>query len=448
MFKSKYFEDLYNKLATRYSDEKEYLQTVEEMMITLEDYSLNNPWIMDKKIIDRFLEPERTIKFRVSWVDDKGQVNINHGYRIQFNSAIGPFKGGLRFHPSVNESIIKFLGLEQTLKNSLTGLPLGGGKGGADFDPSDKSDNEIMSFCQAFMSELYRHIGENTDVPAGDIGVGTREIGYLYGAYKRIQNRHAGILTGKGLSYSGSLIRKEATGYGICYFTNCVLDKYLNTSLKGKKVIVSGSGNVGIYAALKAKELGATVIAMSDISGYIHDEKGIDIELVKKIKEIDRKLLKEYKNYHKDVEFNPNAKEMWKIKCDIPLPCATQNEIDLESAKALVNNGIIAIIEGANMPCTLDAIRYFKSNKIIFGPAKAANAGGVATSGLEMSQNATHYNWSAKDVDDKLKEIMNNIFNNIYNTAVEMGEPSNLLLGANICGFKKVAQAMLEEGVI
>lgn len=397
--------------------------------------------------MERFVEPERFLQFRVSWVDDQGEVQVNRGYRVQFNSSIGPYKGGLRFHPSVNASIIKFLGLEQVLKNSLTSLPMGGGKGGSDFDPKGKSDHEIMRFCQAFMTELYRHIGEDTDIPAGDIGVGAREIGYLFGQYKRIQNKTVGVLTGKGIPFGGSLVRTEATGYGLCYFTEEALKIMKNESFQNKTVIISGSGNVAIYACQKAKELGAKVIAMSDSNGYVYDSNGIQLEVVKSIKEEKRGRIKEYLSYVPTAVYQEGASGIWQLPCDIALPCATQNELDLEAAKVLVKNGVIAVSEGANMPSTLEAAKYFIEKKIIYGPAKAANAGGVATSGLEMSQNSLRYSWSFEEVDQKLKDIMVQIFHNIYKVALELGNPYDTLSGANIAGFEKVAKAMLSLGI-
>lgn len=429
-------------------NEPEFNQAAQEILSTLEDYVNLHPEIEKNHILERFVESERIVMFRVCWQDDNGNIQVNRGYRVQFNSAIGPYKGGLRFHPSVNLSIIKFLGLEQTLKNSLTGLPMGGAKGGSDFDPKGKSDAEIMRFCQAFMTELSRHIGQFTDVPAGDIGVGGREIGFLYGQYKRIRNESCGVLTGKGLTYGGSLARKEATGYGLCYFTNKALEVLRGESFKNKKVLVSGSGNVAIYAAYKATELGATVIAMSDSNGVIYDEKGIDLDYVRDLKEIKRGRIKEYLNDHKGATYYEGSKSIWKIKCDIALPCATQNEIDINDAKELVKNGVIAVCEGANMPSSLEASKYFIDNKVVYGPAKAANAGGVATSGLEMCQNSMRLSWTFEEVDQKLKDIMENIFNNVYQVAHECGNDFDTLKGANIAGFKKVSQAMLEQGLI
>lgn len=429
-------------------NEPEFNQAAQEILSTLDDYVSIHPEIEKNHILERFVEPERIVMFRVCWQDDNGNIQVNRGYRVQFNSAIGPYKGGLRFHPSVNLSIIKFLGLEQTLKNSLTGLPMGGAKGGSDFDPKGKSDAEIMRFCQAFMTELYRHIGQFTDVPAGDIGVGGREIGYLYGQYKKIKNESCGVLTGKGLSYGGSLARKEATGYGLCYFTNKALECLKGDSFKNKKVVVSGSGNVAIYAAYKATELGATVIAMSDSNGVIYDEKGIDLDFIRELKEVKRGRIKAYLDTHKDAKYFENSKSIWKIKCDIALPCATQNEIDINDAKELVKNGVIAVCEGANMPSSLEASQYFIDNKVVYGPAKAANAGGVATSGLEMSQNSIRLAWTFEEVDAKLKDIMENIFGNVYQVAHECGNDFDTLKGANIAGFKKVSQAMIEQGLI
>ncbi len=443
-----YTKKVYLNLKKKYAHEKEFLQAAEEILESLSSYVEKHPEIEKNGILERFVEPERIIQFRVSWVNDKGKVQVNTGYRVQFSSAIGPYKGGLRFAPNVNLSIIKFLGLEQVLKNSLTTLPMGGGKGGSDFDPKGKSDGEVMRFCQAFMTELNRHIGQFTDVPAGDIGVGSREVSYLYGQYKRIRNESVGVLTGKRLSYGGSLIRTEATGYGLCYFTDEALKKYKNTNFNGKRVIVSGSGNVALYACKKAMELGAKVVAMSDSSGYVYDESGIDIDLLIDLKENKRQRISEYAKI-KNCIFNNVAKDIWKIKCDIALPCATQNELDLESAKALVNNGCFMVCEGANMPCTKEATNYLMENKVVVGPAKASNAGGVAVSGIEMSQNSMRFSYTAEEVDQKLKNIMVNIFNTIYDVAdKELNNKYDLVSGANIAGFKKVADAMLTQGVI
>lgn len=447
MFKTKYVERVYNDLVEKNKNESEYLQAAQEILESLEGYVEKHPELEKQKLLERFLEPERFVQFKVVWTDDKGNFQVNRGYRVQYNSAIGPYKGGLRLHPSVNASIIKFLGLEQVLKNSLTSLPMGGGKGGSDFDPKGKSDTEIMRFCQSFMTELYRHIGPETDVPAGDIGVGGREIGYLFGQYKRIKNEFTGVLTGKGLTYGGSLARTEATGYGLCYFTSEALNTLKNTSFKDKTVVISGSGNVAIYATEKATQLGAKVVALSDSNGYIHDPNGINLDVVKQIKEVERGRISEYVKRVNGATYHEGSKGIWQIKCDIALPCATQNELDLEDAKTLVNNGVIAVCEGANMPSTLDAAKYFIDNKVIFGPAKAANAGGVATSGLEMTQNSAHLSWTFEDVDNKLKEIMVNIFKNSYAKALESGNKFDLLTGANIAGFEKVCNAMLAQGI-
>ena len=405
------------------------------------------PELEENGVIERLLEPERIVIFRVPWTDDKGKIQVNRGYRVQFNSAIGPYKGGLRFHPSVNLSIIKFLGFEQTFKNSLTTLPMGGGKGGSDFDPKGKSKGEIMRFCQSFMTELYRHIGPNTDVPAGDIGVGSREIGYLYGQYKRLCNEFSGVLTGKGLSYGGSLARTEATGYGLCYFTEEML-KAIGTSLKGQRVVISGSGNVALYANQKATELGAVVVAMSDSDGYIVDEKGIDFIIMKEIKEARRARISTYLEYVPTAKYTEGCKGIWSVPCDIALPCATQNELDETGAKALAANGCFAVAEGANMPSTPKAVAIFQNAGILFAPAKAANAGGVATSGLEMSQNAQRMSWTFEEVDRKLRDIMSDIYKAVVAAAEEYGMAGNLVAGANIAGFLKVAEAMLSQGVV
>ena len=405
------------------------------------------PELEENGVIERLLEPERIVIFRVPWTDDKGKIQVNRGYRVQFNSAIGPYKGGLRFHPSVNLSIIKFLGFEQTFKNSLTTLPMGGGKGGSDFDPKGKSNGEIMRFCQSFMTELYRHIGPNTDVPAGDIGVGGREIGYLYGQYKRLCNEFSGVLTGKGLSYGGSLTRTEATGYGLCYFTEEML-KAIGTSLKGQRVVISGSGNVALYANQKATELGAVVVAMSDSDGYIVDEKGIDFTIMKEIKEARRARISTYLEYVPTAIYTEGCKGIWSVPCDIALPCATQNELDETGAKALAANGCFAVAEGANMPSTPKAVAIFQNAGILFAPAKAANAGGVATSGLEMSQNAQRMSWTFEEVDRKLRDIMSDIYKAVVAAAEEYGMAGNLVAGANIAGFLKVAEAMLSQGVV
>ena len=405
-----------------------------------------NPQYQKAGILERITEPERQIKFRVAWVDDNGKVQVNRGYRVQFNSAIGPYKGGLRFHPSVNLGIIKFLGFEQIFKNSLTGLPIGGGKGGSDFDPKGKSDREIMAFCQSFMTELYRHIGPDTDVPAGDIGVGGREIGYLFGQYKRIRNAYEGVLTGKGLNFGGSLARTEATGYGLLYFTDAML-KANGKSIAGSTIAISGAGNVAIYACQKAQQLGGKVVTMSDSTGWIYDPEGIDLAAIKEIKEVKRARLTEYKNYRPNSEYH-EGKGVWSVKCDIALPCATQNELLIDDAKALVANGVFAVAEGANMPTSIEATEYLQANGVLFAPGKASNAGGVATSALEMSQNSMRLSWSFEEVDAKLKGIMENIFKNAADAAEKYGYPKNYVVGANIAGFVKVADAMMAEGVI
>ena len=444
--KMKDLEQLYETVKKRNPNDKEFLQAVEEVFESLNIIADVHPEELDDDVLERLVEPERQIIFRVPWVDDNGKTQVNRGYRVEFNSAIGPYKGGLRFHPSVNISIIKFLGFEQVLKNSLTTLPMGGGKGGSDFDPKGKSDREVMRFCQSFMSELYRHIGPNTDVPAGDIGVGGREVGYLFGQYKRLKNEYSGVLTGKGLTFGGSLIRTEATGYGLCYFTQALL-KDNGTSFEGKTVTISGSGNVAIYACEKATQLGAKVVTMSDSNGFVFDPEGIDLDLVKDIKEVRRGRIKEYVEKHPNATYTPNARP-WTVPCDIALPCATQNELDLEDAKALVANKVFAVCEGANMPTTPDAIHYLMKNGVFYAPGKASNAGGVACSGLEMSQNAQHLSWTAEEVDQKLESIMVNIFETCRDTAKEYGHEKEYVVGANIAGFLKVAKAMKAQGTV
>ena len=443
--KNAYLLDLLQRIEKRNANEPEFIQAVTEVLSTLEPVIEQRPDLVEAGVLERIVEPERQIIFRVPWVDDNGKMHVNRGFRVQFNSAIGPYKGGIRLHPSVNLGIIKFLGFEQTFKNSLTTLPMGGGKGGSDFDPKGKSDNEIMNFCQSFMTELYRHIGADLDVPAGDIGTGAREIGYMFGQYKRIRNEWVGVLTGKGLTYGGSLARKQATGYGLCYFTNEMLQAN-GSSFEGKTVLISGSGNVAIYACEKATTYGAKVVAMSDSNGYIYDKNGIDLDAVKQIKEVERKRIKEYLNFRPEAEYHEGCKGIWTIPCDIALPCATQNEIDGESAAILVKNGCKVVSEGANMPSTPEAIDTYLSNGLLYGPAKAANAGGVATSGLEMSQNSMRYNWTAEEVDAKLKQIMKNIYWNSFNAAKEYGMEGDLVAGANIAGFLKVAEAMKAQG--
>ena len=449
MLKSEYLQRVYTQVVTRDPDQKEFHQAVLEVLESLDLIVEQHPEYEQKGIIETFVEPERMICFRVPWIDDKGAVHVNRGYRIQFSSAIGPYKGGLRFPPTVNLSILKFLGFEQILKNSLTGLPMGGAKGGSDFDPKGKSDGEVMRFCQSFMTELNRHIGQFVDVPAGDIGVGAREIGFLFGQYRRIRGSYdAGVLTGKGLEFGGSLVRTEATGYGLCYLTEEMLKCMKNDSFEGKTVVISGSGNVAIFACQKATELGAKVVAMSDSNGYIHDPNGIDLDVVKDIKLGHRGRIKEYAERVPGSTYAEGFRNIWNVPCDVALPCATQNEIDGDIAKIIVKNGAIAVAEGANMPCRPEAIQVFQDAGLLFAPAKAANAGGVATSGLEMSQNSMRYAWTFEEVDAKLKGIMVNIFHNIFDASVECGVPGDLVVGANIAGFKKVADVMLAQGII
>lgn len=443
-----YLKRVYDIVRARNGGEPEFHQAVYEVLESLDPVVTANPAYEKNAVLERLVEPERFVHFRVPWTDDKGAVQVNRGYRVQFSSAIGPYKGGLRLHPTVNASVIKFLGFEQTLKNSLTTLPMGGAKGGSDFDPKGKSDAEIMRFCQSFMTELYRHIGADTDVPAGDIGVGGREIGYLFGQYKRICNEFVGVLTGKGLTYGGSLVRTEATGYGLCYYVEEMLKYMKEDSFEGKTVAMSGSGNVAIYAADKATQLGAKVVTMSDSNGYIYDKNGIDVALVKQIKEVERGRIKTYADRVKTAKFFEDRTGVWTVPCDIALPNATQNELDDAAADALIKNGVIAVAEGANMPCTPEAVDKFQRAGVLFGPAKAANAGGVATSGLEMSQNAARYGWSFDKVDRRLKDIMIKIFHNSYDAAKQYGLEGNLVAGANIAGFLKVADAMLAQGVV
>ena len=447
---SNYIEKVLNDVCEKNATEPEFVQAVKEVIKSIAP--VINSEHEAQALLERIVEPERIITFRVPWVDDNGKVQVNRGYRVQFNGAIGPFKGGLRFHPSVNQSIMKFLAFEQTFKNSLTGLPIGGGKGGSDFDPKGKSDNEIMRFCQSFMNELQRHISHNLDVPAGDIGVGAREVGYLFGQYRKIKNVYeAGVLTGKGLDYGGSLARKEATGFGLIYFINEMLNAN-NLELNGKITTISGSGNVAIYAAQKAMEFGAKVVAMSDSNGCIYDENGIDLDEIKRIKEVERKRIKEYQVKYPNSKYIENIEgetpAVYTIKAEVVLPCATQNDINLETAKILVENGVIAVGEGANMPTTIEAIDYLIENKVLLAPAKAANAGGVATSALEMSQNSMRYSWSFEEVDNKLHQIMVNIFAACQNTSKQYDLGINYVAAANIAGFKKVANAMMAQGVI
>ena len=442
-----YVDQVLQEINSRFKDQPEFLQAVAEVFNSLRPVIEENEEIFKKDaILERISEPDRQIIFRVPWVDDNGQAHVNRGYRVQFNNAIGPYKGGIRLHPSVNLSIIKFLGFEQIFKNSLTGLPIGGAKGGSDFDPKGKSDREILAFCQSFMTELYKHIGADTDVPAGDIGTGAREIGYLFGQYKRIMRLHEGVLTGKGVSYGGSLARTEATGYGLLYLTEEML-KCNGSDIKGKTIAVSGSGNVAIYATEKAQQLGAKVITVSDSNGWIYDKDGIDIALLKEIKEVKRARLTEYAKARPSSEYH-EGRGVWSVKCDIALPCATQNELLIDDAKALVANGCIAVAEGANMPTTIEATEYLQKNGVLFAPGKAANAGGVATSALEMSQNSERMNWSFDEVDGKLKGIMVNIFHNMENAAEKYGYSKNYVVGANIAGFEKVANAMIAQGIV
>ena len=444
--KNAYLKSVMDGLKARNGHEKEYLQAVEEVLESLEPVVEADPRYEQQNIVGRLVEPERAILFRVPWVDDKGQVQVNNGYRVQFNSAIGPYKGGLRLHPTVNLSVIKFLGFEQIFKNALTTLPMGGGKGGSDFDPKGKSDGEIMRFCQSFMNELYRHIGPDTDVPAGDIGVGAREIGYLFGQYKKLRNEWTGVLTGKGLSYGGSLARTEATGFGLCYFADAQLHDN-GQSFEGKRVVISGSGNVAIYANQKCTTLGGKVIAMSDSNGYIVDENGIDYKVIQEIKEVKRARIKTYLDYVPTAKYVEDCSGIWTVPCDIALPCATQNELDEEAAKALIANGCIGVFEGANMPCTPEAISAIKGAGLMFSPAKASNAGGVATSGLEMSQNSGRISWTFEEVDSKLKGIMEGIYKACADAAEKYGMKGDIQAGANIAGFLKVADAMLWQGI-
>ena len=449
-FKSSYLQRVYDGLESRNAEQKEFLQAVAEVLESLEPVVAANPDLEKWGIIERIVEPERIIQFRVSWVDDNGKVQVNRGYRVQFNSAIGPYKGGLRLHPSVNLSVIKFLGFEQIFKNSLTTLPIGGGKGGSDFDPKGKSDMEIMRFCQAFMTELSKHIGADTDVPAGDIGVGGREIGFMYGQYKRLRNEFTGVLTGKGLTYGGSLARTEATGYGVCYYTEEALKCLRNTDFNGKTVAVSGAGNVAIYAIQKAYQLGGKPVTCSDSTGWIYDPEGIDVDLLKEVKEVKRARLTEYAAARPSAEYHEKKNGehgVWSVKCDIALPCATQNELDENDAKMLIDNGVLAVCEGANMPSTPEAVEAFKKAGVLFGPAKAANAGGVATSALEMSQNSERLHWTFEEVDEKLHHIMVGIVHNSLDAAEKYGMEGDLVAGANIAGFEKVAEAMIAQGI-
>ena len=449
MLTNEYLKRVYEQVEKRDAHEPEFLQAVREVFESLELVIDKHPEWEKAALLERFVEPERVIEFRVPWVDDNGETHVNRGFRVQYNSAIGPYKGGIRFHPSVNLSIMKFLGFEQILKNSLTTLPMGGGKGGSDFDPKGKSEGEVMRFCQSFMTELYRHIGQFTDVPAGDIGVGAREVGYMFGQYKRIVDRFdGGVLTGKGLTFGGSLARTQATGYGLCYYASEAL-KYLgNTSFEGKRVIVSGSGNVAQYAAEKCTQLGGKVIAMSDSQGYIYDPNGVDLKKLFDIKQKRRARISVYADEVPGSEYHPGCRDIWTVKCDIALPCASQNEMDEKGAQALVDNGCMAVFEGANMPLTPEAIATVQGNGLLYSPGKASNAGGVATSGLEMTQNSIRMSWSFEEVDEKLHGIMKNIYKACYDASVECGKPGDLMVGANVAGFLKVAQAMMAQGVV
>ena len=448
MLTNEYIKRVYQQVEKRDGDQPEFLQAVREVFSSLEPVVERHPEYEANGVLERLVEPERAVKFRVAWTDDQGHVQVNRGYRIQFNSAIGPYKGGLRFHPTVTESVIKFLGFEQILKNSLTGLPMGGAKGGSDFDPKGRSDAEVMRFCQAFMTELQRHIGQFTDVPAGDINVGSREIGYLFGQYKRIRDEYSGVLTGKDLTFGGSLARTEATGYGLCYYTQEALQTLRKDSFQGKTVVISGSGNVAIFATEKAQQLGAKVVTASDSNGYVYDPKGIDLDVVKDIKLGHRGRIREYADRVDSAEYHEGCKGVWTVPCDIALPCATQNEIDGESAKTLVANGCTVVCEGANMPSTPEAIQVYQDNKVLYGPAKAANAGGVAVSGLEMSQNSLRLQWTFDEVDQRLKDIMTGIFQKSYQASKEYGHEGDLMLGANVAGFTKVADAMVAQGIL
>ena len=448
---NEYLNGLMQKVMARNANEPEFHQAVYEFLNSIAPALPVHPELIEKQVLERIVEPERQIIFRVAWIDDNGRIQVNRGYRIQFNSAIGPYKGGIRLHPSVNISILKFLGFEQIFKNSLTGLPMGGAKGGSDFDPKGKSDNEVMAFCQSFMRELYRHIGPDCDVPAGDIGTGAREIGFMFGQYKKIVNEFSGVLTGKKLSFGGSLARTEATGYGLCYFVNALLKEKMNTSFEGKTVVISGSGNVAIYATEKAQQLGAKVVALSDSNGYVYDPEGIKLDIVKDIKEVKRGRISEYADRVPSAKYTADSngsKGIWTIPCDIALPCATQNELNLDSAKTLVANGVKVVGEGANMPTTLDATKFFQDNGVFFTPGKASNAGGVATSGLEMCQNSARLSWTFEEVDAKLKGIMENIFHTVDATAKEVGCENNYVVGANIAGLLKVSDAMIAQGCI
>ena len=449
MLKNAYLRRVYDQVLARDPNAPEFHQCIREFLESLEGIVDKHPEWEQNAILERFVEPDRIITFRVTWVDDAGKVQVNRGYRVQYNSAIGPYKGGLRFHPSVNLSVIKFLGFEQILKNSLTTLPMGGGKGGSDFDPKGKSDGEVMRFCQSFMTELYRHIGQFTDTPAGDIGVGAREVAYMYGQYKRIVDRfEGGVITGKGLTFGGSLARTQATGYGLCYYAAEALKHLKGDSFEGKTVVVSGSGNVAQYAAEKCTQLGGKVVAMSDSQGYVYDPKGIDLPKLFEIKQKRRARISVYADEVPGAEYVEGCRNIWNVKCDIALPCASQNEMDENGAKALIANGCMAVFEGANMPLTPEAIAAVQGNGLLYSPGKASNAGGVATSGLEMSQNSIRMSWSFEEVDEKLQGIMKNIYKACYDASVECGRPGDLMVGANVAGFLKVAEAMMAQGIV
>ncbi len=449
MITNAYLKKVYDDVCRRDAHEPEFLQAVQEVFESLEHVVDQHPEWEQAGLLERFVEPERVIEFRVPWVDDAGAVRVNRGYRVQFNSAIGPYKGGLRFHPSVNLSVIKFLGFEQILKNSLTTLPMGGGKGGSDFDPKGKSDAEVMRFCQSFMTELYRHIGQFTDTPAGDIGVGGREVAYMYGQYKRIVDRHeAGVLTGKGLTFGGSLARTQATGYGLCYYAAEALEHLKGESFAGKTVVISGSGNVAQYAAEKCMQLGGKVVAMSDSQGYVYDPHGMDLKVLFDIKQRRRARISVYADEVPGSEYHEGCRNIWNVKCDIAMPCASQNEMDAEGAKALAANGCIGVFEGANMPLTPEAISTVQGAGLLYSPGKASNAGGVAVSGLEMSQNSMRLSWTFEEVDQRLHDIMKNIYRACYDASVQCGQPGNLMLGANVAGFLKVAEAMMAQGIV
>lgn len=446
--KNAYLKQQYEKFESLYPNETEYLQSIHDVLMSIDEIIDHHPEYETYNVVERLLEPERVISFKVTWIDDEKNVRVNRGYRVQHSSLIGPYKGGLRFHPSVNQSVLKFLAFDQTLKNSLTNLPMGGGKGGSDFNPKGKSDFEIMTFCHAFMRELFHHLGEDVDVPAGDIGVGQKEIGYLYGYYKKITNQVTSSMTGKDSLIGGSLVRREATGYGLAYFVEALLGKIRNTSLKDKRVIISGSGNVALHAAYKVNELGGKVIAMSDSSGFIHADEGLDLEAVKTVKEENKDRIKHYLDYHENAKYTDDSSKIWTLEADIALPCATQNELDETSAKHLVKSGIMLVGEGANMPTTSKAKKVFKENNILFAPCKAANAGGVLVSGFEIAQSAQFNSWSFETINEKLRAMMETIFNDIHQTAIKYDKDTDLQFGVNVYSFQKLVKAMLEQGIV